>query len=429
VPAFKNRIVVKMAKNLSAFLHLETGLVRGPVPDYKKMLKESQNRAEQAERREKELRGHLAAKNEQVTKLQNRLRVLAQTGTLEEKIPRFFMVGRGRSGTTWLMRVLDVHPEILCKGEGQFFDRNFRREDFRELHPRLKPSSLYNAIVGPGLLRDWVERSVWAVPGDKERHLDNLTRMATEYFLAHRLSRSGKRIVGDKTPFMSGKSTQEMVNISDEAGDGNGDEASYNGAEVLKEIAYLSPEAKVIHPIRDGRDVAVSVMHFMWSRSRDEGWYYELDDEERNKRDAYREDPLSLASEGIFTEKRLSAIARGWRAEVSEAMERGPKILGDRYIEVRYEALLEKPAEEVSRLLKFLGAEEAGTQAAKECLEAAESARLAKNEEKKSSAAVTFRKGLSGDWRNVFTDKDREIFKEHAGDLLIELGYENGDDW
>lgn len=39
------------------------------------------------------------------------------------------------------------------------------------------------------------------------------------------------------------------------------------------------------------------------------------------------------------------------------------------------------------------------------------------------------RKGIAGDWRNVFTDRDRAIFKEHAGGLLIELGYERNENW
>src|SRR4051794_8577553 len=45
-------------------------------------------------------------------------------------IPVFFIVGRGRSGTTWLRSILNSHPEILCWGEGRFFERSFKREDF-----------------------------------------------------------------------------------------------------------------------------------------------------------------------------------------------------------------------------------------------------------------------------------------------------------
>lgn len=44
----------------------------------------------------------------------------------------------------------------------------------------------------------------------------------------------------------------------------------------------------------------------------------------------------------------------------------------------------------------------------------------------------TFRKGLKGgigSWREHFTDLHKELFKRHAGDLLIRLGYEDGYEW
>ena len=40
-----------------------------------------------------------------------------------------------------------------------------------------------------------------------------------------------------------------------------------------------------------------------------------------------------------------------------------------------------------------------------------------------------FRKGIAGDWRNVFTEEDKVLFKKEAGDLLIKLGYEEDLDW
>jgi len=41
----------------------------------------------------------------------------------------------------------------------------------------------------------------------------------------------------------------------------------------------------------------------------------------------------------------------------------------------------------------------------------------------------TFRKGQPGNWHEHFTDANKTRFKEIAGDLLIRLGYEDGDDW
>ena len=41
----------------------------------------------------------------------------------------------------------------------------------------------------------------------------------------------------------------------------------------------------------------------------------------------------------------------------------------------------------------------------------------------------TFRKGKPGNWREHFTPENKKRFKDVAGDLLVRLGYEDGDDW
>jgi hypothetical protein len=41
----------------------------------------------------------------------------------------------------------------------------------------------------------------------------------------------------------------------------------------------------------------------------------------------------------------------------------------------------------------------------------------------------TFRKGMIGNWRGHFSEEHRNAFKEAAGQLLLELGYEPGYDW
>jgi hypothetical protein len=382
--------------------------------------------------REKLVRSHrrLVGKNEEIVRLRAQLaRARQLQGLPSERMPVFFVVGHGRSGTTWLMQILDAHPEILCKGEGYLFNRNFRRDDLKDLHPRLKVSSLYNAIANSEYLKLWTERSVWAAHGDAEEHLDNLTRLAVGYFLTRRLSKAGKKIVGDKTPFISSEILREMIPESNGAYP-EANTASYNGVEVLGEIARILPEAKVIHIIRDGRDVAVSMMHFMWSRAIDqEGGLYTLEPEELRRRDAYRQDPSAALAKGLFTERRLTTIARGWNGLVSEALECGTTLLGDRYIEVRYEHLLSRPEEEVRRLLAFLGAD-ASEGAVKSCVETTGFERLSKRERgQEDSTSVRFRKGVAGDWRNAFSEEDKRVFKEEAGELLIELGYEEDHDW
>ena len=41
----------------------------------------------------------------------------------------------------------------------------------------------------------------------------------------------------------------------------------------------------------------------------------------------------------------------------------------------------------------------------------------------------TFRSGKTGEWKKYFNDEHKRVFKEVAGELLIELGYEKDLDW
>jgi len=315
----------------------------------------------------------------------------------------FFIVGRGRSGTTWLRSTLNSHPEILCWGEGRFLERSFKWEDFEQSQLKnIPPSSLYGAFLESKYLKAWVDRSVWATGKDTDRHLVNLTRLAIDYFLSEQLSKTGKKIVGDKTPFVS--------------------------AEVVEEMSVIYPEAKVIHIIRDGRDVAVSLIHHMWNNAKNEGGIYDLEPEELEKRSTYREGSFLPLAESLFTKERLISIATDWSTEIRKVMRDGPTLLGSNYSEVRYEDLLERPTEEVRRLLEFLGAD-ASEEAAKRCVEIAGFERKSDRERGQEDSSSRYRKGVVGDWKNVFTEENKHIFKEIAGDLLIELGYEEDGSW
>ena len=317
----------------------------------------------------------------------------------------FFVTGVGKSGTSWLMRTLDGHPEMLCKGEGRFFAADWKRANFDPEGTRALASSLYYALLHSEYLRMWVERSVWAREGDAARHLDNLTRLATEHFLVGRLRKTNKKLVGDKSPLLD--------------------------EDFIQEVSRIFPEAKVIHIIRDGRDQAVSMLHHVWNRSTDQGGVQTLKPGEFERREAYRKDPKRLlqTGEGMFTEERLRGAARSWNARVGKTSEDGPALLGPNYTEVRYEDLLERPNEEVSRLARFLDAD-TSEKAVQQAVDSASFERLSKGRERgQEDTASFYRKGVAGDWNNYFTERDKEIYKEEAGKLLIRLGYERDLDW
>lgn len=325
-------------------------------------------------------------------------------GSSKQRTPIFFIVGYQKSGTTWLMKMLNSHPEILCQGEGRPFGRDFKQEHLKEIRRSYPPASLYNAIVSSEDLRYWVERSVWTRRDDPDVHLNNLTRLAIEYFLIQQLLKTDKRLVGDKTVLLS--------------------------PEIVSEISTICPEAKVIHIIRDGRDVAVSAMHHRWNQAEDQGGAIKIPPGQLAKRELYRKDPKALleTGEGIFPNVWLRNHAGRWNARVSKTVKDGPTLLGANYTEVKYEDLLERPEEEVRRLLGFLRAD-ASEQTVRRCVGAASFEKLSDGRKRGVEAASFFRKGVAGDWKNVFTERDKQDFKAVAGDLLIELGYEEDSDW
>jgi Sulfotransferase domain len=350
----------------------------------------------------KEARRQIAIKDAEIGALRRELARLQGDGRGPEpagiSTPAFFVVGYQKSGTTWLMRLLDSHPEILCKGEGRFFGAGWRQESIRQFDTRRPPSSLYNAMLDAEYLRLWIERSVWSRNEDADEHLNNLARMAIDYFLKGELSKTGKRLVGDKSPLLSGT--------------------------VMQEIAGIYPEARVVHIIRDGRDAAVSAAH----HSRNFG---RAQRSARTPGGARRTDPGELreAGESIFAGNSLRRIAAEWSDRVGRTVEDGPALLAANYAEVRYEDLLERSEEEVGRLLEFLGAD-AGEEAVGRCVRATSFERLSGGRERgEEDPSSFFRKGVAGDWRGFFTGEDRRVFDEAAGELLIKLGYERGRDW
>ena len=352
----------------------------------------------------KNARRQLAAKNAEISSLKRELSQARDAGYSEasatKKTPVFFVLGYQKSGTTWLMHMLDAHPEILCKGEGRLFDGGWRQKNLKRARVERPASSLYYALLNAEYLRLWIERSVWSRDEPADEHLSNLTRMAVDYFLEGELLKTGKTLVGDKSPLLT--------------------------PETLREVANIYPEARVIHIIRDGRDVAVSAAHHSWNFGR-----AAKDAEAAALREAYLNDPQGIleSGESIFTEDQIRKLASDWNVRVESATEDGPPRLGENYTEVRYEDLVKRPETEMRRLLTFLGAN-SEPETVQRCVEAASFERLSEGRTRgEEDPSSFFRKGVVGDWRNVFSERDRRIFKETAGETLVTLGYEKDRSW
>lgn len=309
----------------------------------------------------------------------------------------FFVAGEMRSGTSWLRRTLSAHPEVACGHEGSFFGRDY---DHEEIPVYTGPvSSFTRALAISREFEVWHELPWNQWSDGYEEDLRNLTRLSIDYFLAKEVARTGKKIVGDKSP-------QHTAH--------------------LDEIHEIYPDARIIHIVRDGRDVAVSAMHHWWRLAKDQpGGVFDLTPEELALRDAYLENRAGFLESGcsIFTEERLSQLARRWAYRVGKAHRDGTALYGERYLEIRYEDLLRETPRTLRRIFELLGAR-TDDRFIERCIRASSFEKASNRRQGEEDSGSFFRKGVAGDWRGVFTERDREIYKELAGNQLAEMGYE-----
>jgi len=378
----------------------------------KKRLKNRERKLRVVNERVKELNGALAKEERGGKRLRRRNRDLAlevQSLARQREYPQdppasyarttFFVVGEMKSGTSWVMWMLDSHPEVFCSGEGCFFGRDQEWEDVPVI---LDPTpSLRNGLLGCEGLGIWRSFmwNYWAKQGDAEYDLSNLTRLAIDYYMLQGSARSGKRIVGDKSPLHT---------------------------DYVDEIFELYPEAKVVHVVRDGRDVAVSLMHHFWNlaKGEHEAGIYDLEPEELAKRDAYREDPeaFGVSGQSIFVEERLRQIAARWNRRTSKASREGTDLFGDKFLQIKYEDLLLRPVEIMRPVFELLGAP-SDEDTVRLCVQQNSFERAAGRPQGSEVSESFFRKGVAGDWREMFTERDREVYEQIAGQTLVEMGY------
>lgn len=154
-------------------------------------------------------------------------------------------------------------------------------------------------------------------------------------------------------------------------------------------MAELFPDARFIHILRDGRDVMVS----MYEASR--SWAPEM-----------------LPHVG----KSLTGSAQLWRRELKKARELETAV-GDRFFEVRYEALRADAHGVTRQVFDFCGLgydDELLARAVEE----------SSFERKKAADTSGFvRSGEVGGWRKRFGRLDRLRFQRNAGDALLAAGY------
>lgn len=298
---------------------------------------------------------------------------------------KFFILGHARSGTTILMRLTRLHPAVHCNYQAHFFTRA----------PLLK--SLVNSVE----IEEWLTRKSnrW----NQGRDLSPLIlRAAADFIMERDAIREGKQIVGDKSP------------------------SSTIHGQVVRDMHSLYPDARLIYIVRDGRDVLISERF----RNFVEDSRFLTPEDRRIIADLKRDPtPFTDGRRSIFTETFLREIGQRWADDLREIDSEARRLYPQAYHSLRYEDLLATPFAEMTRLWAFLGVE---TPAA---LEAEVQKEMGQNLDEEWQArragdiAGFLPKGKAGNWRNLFTARDRQIFKEVAGDLLIQWGYETSMSW
>jgi hypothetical protein len=202
--------------------------------------------------------------------------------------PAPFVVGAGRSGTTLLRMMLDAHPELTIPPETRFVPRLIRVCRGADATPA-DASRLLAAE------RNWADFGIDAADVEHRLAAAPAVTPATgvRAFYEAYAERIGKPRWGDKTPAYGAR---------------------------MPMIGRALPEARFVHLVRDGRDVALSWRRFRESR---------------------RDDPLTLAH-----------WAGVWRETVGEIRAKSKRV--DHYLELRYEDLVSEPRQSLERVCELV---------------------------------------------------------------------------
>lgn len=283
----------------------------------------------------------------------------------EHPVP--FIVGAPRSGTTLLRLMLDAHPDLAIPPETHFFP-----SVPRAVEGAAQPLEAFRRAVEESprwgdfrLDAGELDVRLEAIDGfDLSEALRTVYRLYAERF--------GKPRWGDKTP----AHLQQM-----------------------RAIAAVLPEARFVHIVRDGRDVACSIVERPWG-------------------------PASI-----------DAAADWWRGQILRARADAPALPG--YLEIRYEDLVARPEPTLQAVCDLVelpydpvmldyhhNAERRMAEIDRDLLDPAGRILLRAFERQAMHRLTTEPPRTdTSRWRAQMSAQEVAHFEEVTGDLLAELGY------
>jgi hypothetical protein len=283
--------------------------------------------------------------------------------------PAPFIVGIARSGTTLLRMMLDAHPELTIPPETHFIPK------------------VIEACAEDGDRRERVVELL-----TNHRRWPDFGLDAQEF---------SRRVAELPSPLVAGDVLRAFYGLyAEQQGKPRWGDKSPSYVRRMPKIARSLPEARFIHLIRDGRDVALSQMevHHGAAEARE--------------------------------------VAESWVNGITKARRQAQRV--PRYLELRYEDLVTDPEPILREVCEFvelpfdpvmLSYHEGASKRMAETIRdfdrgdgpAIPAAVRAKQHER---VAAPPQRDRAGRWRSDMSPADRASFEAVAADLLADLGYE-----
>lgn len=267
-----------------------------------------------------------------------------------------FIVGVGRSGTSLLQSFLNAHPDIAFTPETQFVRKYLAKGDLKK-KIEANPSTFFTDLLSKD--KEFARASMPATEIVTESKVNVVDVYQT--FLGKYTAAKGKSIAGDKDP---------------------------RNLDLIETLYKYFPQGKVIHIIRDPRDVVASRMKADWS-----------------SKTPFLLHPMMYNAQ----------FHRGRRI--------GKQYYGDNYFEIKYETLIAEPESSLKEMCRFLGVEFAPSM-----LNFAESSKELVSESemqwKKETLGPLLSKN-SGKWRKTLSASQIHYVQTLCQPVLREFGYEN----
>ncbi len=201
-----------------------------------------------------------------------------------------FIIGVGRSGTTLIQSMLNTHSMITFPPETHFVRNHLANQKEHQILSKGKYEEFLNILTNDGDLAK--------IDLDIKKIFNKETKKITELYysvLKTYLEKQNKQFIGEKDP---------------------------KNLEYLKIIKSTFPDAKILHIIRDPRDVILSRVKADWTK---------------------------------YKSKRYHSLI--YRLQYDKAIKDGKTIFDENYFSFQYEKLITDPESMLRKICKFLEVE------------------------------------------------------------------------